>query len=110
EKETNGTPFTKNRAVHSRVREQKTDDNDRDGARIGGHHSPDFEHRLSKSVRSPNNEERNSTLDSSFKNSGKPIPSQGSIDTSGDEEGSHARYCMILFSVLQWQGRPEETP
>ncbi|AQL07725.1 PWI domain-containing protein C825.05c [Zea mays] len=64
EKETNGTPFTKNRAVHSRVREQKTDDNDRDGARIGGHHSPDFEHRLSKSVRSPNNEERNSTLDS----------------------------------------------
>jgi hypothetical protein len=28
---------------------------------------------------------------SSFKNSGKPIPSQGSIDTSGDEEGSHAR-------------------
>lgn len=33
---------------------------------------------------------------SSYKNSGKPIPSQGSTDTSGDEEHSRARlvpYC-----------------
>ncbi|XP_066395662.1 uncharacterized protein [Miscanthus floridulus] len=100
EKETNGIPSMKDRDVHPRGQEQKSDDdNDRDGARIGGHHSPDSEHRLSKSLRSPNYEERNSTRDrevhilfgSSFKNSGKPIPSQGSTDTSGDEEGSRAR-------------------
>ncbi|XP_066382412.1 uncharacterized protein [Miscanthus floridulus] len=92
EKETNGTPFMKDRGLHPRGQEQKSDDdNDRDGARIGGHHFPDSEHRLSKSLRSPNYEERNSTRDSSFMNSGKPVPSQGSTDTSGDEEGSRAR-------------------
>ena len=49
---------------YHRGQEQKSDDdNDRDGARIGGHHSPDSEHRLSKSLRSPNYEERNTTRD-----------------------------------------------
>jgi hypothetical protein len=47
-----------------RDQEQRSDDdNDRDGARIGDHRSPDSEHRLLKSLRSPNNEERNSTRD-----------------------------------------------
>lgn len=48
-----------------RGQEQKSDDDNdrRDGARIGGHHSPDSEHRLSKSLRSPNYEERNSSRD-----------------------------------------------
>ncbi|KAG0551765.1 hypothetical protein BDA96_01G451200 [Sorghum bicolor] len=91
EKETNGIPSIKDRDVHPRGQEQKSDDADRDVARIGGRHSPDSEHRLSKSLRSPNYEERNSKRDSSFKNSGKHIPSQGSADTSGDEEGSRAR-------------------
>uniref|UniRef100_A0A804LHT5 PWI domain-containing protein n=1 Tax=Zea mays TaxID=4577 RepID=A0A804LHT5_MAIZE len=91
EKETNGTPSVKDRVVHSRGQEQKSDDNNRDGARIVGNNSPDSEHRLSKSLRPPNYEERNSTRDSSYKNSDKPIPSQGSTDTSGDEEHSRAR-------------------
>jgi hypothetical protein len=46
-----------------RGQEQKSDDNNRDGARIVGNNSPDSEHRLSKSLRPPNYEERNSTRD-----------------------------------------------
>ncbi|PUZ39665.1 hypothetical protein GQ55_9G351700 [Panicum hallii var. hallii] len=89
----NGTPAIKVRVVPERDQEQRSDDdNDRGGARIGDHRSPDSEHRLLKSLRSPNNEERNSTRDSSFRSSGKQLPTQDSTDTSGDEEeGSRAR-------------------
>ncbi|RLN38874.1 hypothetical protein C2845_PM01G10580 [Panicum miliaceum] len=93
EKGTNGTNSIKDRVVPERDQEQRSDDdNGRDGGRIGDLRSPDSEHRLSKSLRSPNNEERNSTRDSSFRSSGKQLPSQDSTDTSGDEEeGSRAR-------------------
>ncbi|KAG2541829.1 hypothetical protein PVAP13_9NG703500 [Panicum virgatum] len=89
DKGTNGTPSIKDTVLPERDQERRSDDNDRDGARIGDDHSPDSEHRLLKSLRSPNNEERNSTRDRS---SGKQLPSQDSTDTSGDEEeGSRAR-------------------
>ncbi|WVZ56406.1 LOW QUALITY PROTEIN: hypothetical protein U9M48_006945 [Paspalum notatum var. saurae] len=92
EKGTNGAYSVKDRVVLERDQERGSDgDNARDGTRMGGHCSPDPERRLSKSLRSPNYEERNSTLDSSFKSSGKHLPSRGSTDTSGDEEGSRAR-------------------
>ncbi|XP_062210733.1 uncharacterized protein LOC133912153 [Phragmites australis] len=91
---TNGAPSNKDRVVLGRNQERRSDgDNDRDGARMGGHLSPDSEQcRLSKSLRAPNNAERNSTHDSSFKSSGKHFPSLDSTDTSGDEEeGNRAR-------------------
>ncbi|OEL21835.1 Serine/arginine repetitive matrix protein 1 [Dichanthelium oligosanthes] len=98
EKRTNGTPSIKDRAIPESqycLRDQERrfdDDNDGDGARIGDHHSPYSERRLSKSLRSPNNEEGNSTHHSSIKSSGKQLPGQDSTDTSGDEEeGSRAR-------------------
>ncbi|CAL4930332.1 unnamed protein product [Urochloa decumbens] len=54
EKETNGTPFTKDRVMPERDLERRSDDdNGRVGARIGDHRSPDSERRLSKSLRSP---------------------------------------------------------
>nr|CAB3496371.1 unnamed protein product [Digitaria exilis] len=99
EKGTNGTSI-KNRLVLERDQERiSDDDNDRDVARIGDRRSPDSERRLSKSLRSPSNEGRNSTHDRShhlfgsfLKSSGKQLPSQDSTDTSGDElEGSRAR-------------------
>ncbi|XP_062216078.1 uncharacterized protein LOC133916428 [Phragmites australis] len=87
EKGTNGAPSNKDRAVLKRNQERRSDDDDRDGARMGGHLSSDSEqYRLTKSFRSPNNAERNSTHDSSFKSSGKHFPSQDSTDTGGDEE------------------------
>ncbi|XP_039786739.1 serine/arginine repetitive matrix protein 1-like isoform X3 [Panicum virgatum] len=90
DKRTDGTPSIKDRVVPERDQERRSDgDNDRDGARIGDGRSTDSEHRLLKSLRSPNNEERNSTCDRS---SGKQLPSQDSTDASGDEEeGSRAR-------------------
>ncbi|KAJ1297786.1 hypothetical protein BS78_01G403900 [Paspalum vaginatum] len=92
EKGTNGAPSVKDRVVVERGQERGSDDgNARDGTRMGGHRSLDSERRLSKFLRSPNYEERNSAHDSSFKNSEKHLPSQGSTDTSGDEEGSRAR-------------------
>ncbi|KAG2553037.1 hypothetical protein PVAP13_9KG499152 [Panicum virgatum] len=100
DKRTDGTPSIKDRVVPERDQERRSDgDNDRDGARIGDGRSTDSEHRLLKSLRSPNNEERNSTCDRprkhlciSFRSSGKQLPSQDSTDASGDEEeGSRAR-------------------
>ncbi|CAN6289905.1 unnamed protein product [Urochloa humidicola] len=58
EKETNGTPFIKDRVLPERDQERRSDDdNDRVGARIGDHRSPDSERRMSKSLRSPSGDE-----------------------------------------------------
>ncbi|KAG8096598.1 hypothetical protein GUJ93_ZPchr0013g34804 [Zizania palustris] len=92
EKGTNGAPSSNNIVVLQRNKERSNDDNINNTEMSGQFSSDSEQHKLTKSLSAPNNQERNSIRDGFLKSTEKHLPSQDSTDTSREEEeGSRAR-------------------